>query len=108
MTSRPVQPEAPRSGTLSRMDKVTETVEAVAGKVRDVAGNVLGEDGPPPLPPPPLPDSREQLLALHDVARRKRDAAPLGSHERIAATFEIERIEIQIARVERSMDPPLV
>ena len=85
------------------MDKVTETVEAVAGKVRDVAGNVLGEEGPPPLP-----ESREQLLALHDVARRKRDAAPLGSHERIAATFEIERIEIHIARVERSMDPPLV
>jgi hypothetical protein len=78
------------------MDKVSETV-------KDLAGKVLGEDKPLPLP-----DTREQLLALHDVARRKRDAAPLGSHERVAATFEIERIEIQIARIERAMDPPLV
>ena len=78
------------------MDKVTEAV-------KDVAGKVLGEDKPLPLP-----DTREQLLALHEAARRKRDAAPLGSHERVEAAFEIERIEIQIARVERAMDPPLV
>ncbi len=78
------------------MDKVTD-------KVKQVAGKVLGEDKPLPLP-----ETREQLLALHDVARRKRDAAPRDSHERVEATFEIERIEIQIARIERSMDPPLV
>ena len=58
--------------------------------------------------PLPLPDSREELLALHDAARRKRDAAPLDSHARVEAAFEIERIEVQIARVERAMDPPLV
>ena len=56
----------------------------------------------------PLPDTREELLALHDVARRQRDAAPRDSHERVQASFEIERIEIQIARIERAMDPPLV
>jgi len=78
------------------MDKVTD-------KVKQVAGKVLGEDKPLPLP-----ETREQLLALHDVARRKRDAAPRDSHERVEATFEIERIEIQIARIERAMDPPLV
>ena len=78
------------------MDKVTE-------KVMDVAGKVLGEDKPLPLP-----DSREQLLALHDAARRRRDAAPRDSHERVAAAFEIERIEIHIARIERAMDTPLV
>jgi hypothetical protein len=78
------------------MDKVTD-------KVRNVAGKVLGEDKPLPLP-----DTREQLLALHDVARRKRDAAPRDSHERAAAAFEIERIEVQIARIERAMDPPQV
>ncbi len=82
------------------MDKVTEVV---VGKVRDAAAKVLGED-----PPLPLPDTREQLLALHDVARRKRDAAPRDSHQRVQAAFEIERIEIQIARIERAMDPPLV
>lgn len=58
--------------------------------------------------PQALPESRDQLLALHDVARRKRDAAPLDSKARVEATFEIERIEVQIARVERAMDPPLV
>jgi hypothetical protein len=78
------------------MDKVTETV-------KDLAGKVIGEDKPSPLP-----DTREQLLALHDAARRRRDAAPLGSHERVEAAFEIERIEVQIARIERAMDPPLV
>ena len=72
-------------------------------KVRDIAGRIVGEDKPLPLP-----ETREQLLALHDVARRRRDAAPLDSHERVEATFEIERIEIQIARIERAMDPPLV
>lgn len=72
-------------------------------KVRNVAATILGEDKPLPLP-----ETREQLLALHDVARRKRDAAPLDSRERVEATFEIERIEIQVARIERAMDPPLV
>ena len=73
------------------------------GKIMEVAGKLLGEDKPLPLP-----DTREQLLALHDVARRRRDAAPRDSHERVQASFEIERIEIQIARIERAMDPPLV
>lgn len=82
------------------MDKVTDVV---AGKVKEVVAKVLGEDNPLPLP-----ETREQLLALHDVARHKRDAAPLQSHERVEAALEIERIEIQIARIERAMDPPLV
>jgi hypothetical protein len=84
-------------------EKVADGVREAAEKVKDVAGKVLGADKPLPLP-----ETREQLLALHDVARRKRDAAPLDSHERVEASFEIERIEIQIARIERSMDPPLV
>ena len=56
----------------------------------------------------PLPDDRPSLLALHKAARRRRDAAPLGSHQRAEAAFEIERIEVHIAQVERAMDPPLV
>ena len=78
------------------MDNLTE-------KVKQVAGKLLGEDKPLPLP-----ETREQLLALHEAARRKRDAAPRDSHERVEAAFEIERIEIQIARIERAMEPPLV
>jgi hypothetical protein len=56
----------------------------------------------------PLPDDRPALLALHQKARRRRDGAPLGSHQRAEAAFELERIEVHIARVERAMDPPLV
>jgi hypothetical protein len=59
-------------------------------------------------PAPALPDDRAALLALHREARRRRDAAPLMSHDRAAAAFELERIEVHIARVERAMDPPLV
>jgi hypothetical protein len=55
-----------------------------------------------------LPEDRQALLALHQAARRRRDAAPLLSEARAEAAFEIERIEIQIARIERAMDPPLV
>ncbi len=82
------------------MDKVTETL---AEAVKDVTAKVVGGDKPLPLP-----ESREQLLALHDVARRKRDAASRDSRERVEAAYEIERIEVQIARIERAMDPPLV
>ena len=56
----------------------------------------------------PLPEDRASLLELHLAARRRRDAAPDQSRERIEASFEIERIEIQVARVERALDPPLV
>ena len=56
----------------------------------------------------PLPEDRDSLMRLHREARRRRDAAPLLSKERAEATFDIERIEVQVARVERAMDPPLV
>ena len=56
----------------------------------------------------PLPEDRPSLMALHHGARKRRDAAPLMSEARAEAAFEIERIEIQVARIERAMDPPLV
>jgi hypothetical protein len=52
--------------------------------------------------------TREDLLAEHAAARRRRDAAPLGSEEFRSAVDEIGRIEVEIARIERAMDPPLV
>lgn len=55
-----------------------------------------------------LPETREALMALHRAARRRRDSAPLESEERAAAMEEIGRIEVQVARIERAMDPPLV
>ena len=53
-----------------------------------------------------LPGTRDELLALHAAARRRRASAPLGSREHRAAVDEIGRIEIRIADVERSMTPP--
>ena len=56
----------------------------------------------------PLPQSREELLVLHKAARARRNAAPLGGHEWEQASAEVERIEVEIARLERAMDPPRV
>ncbi len=56
--------------------------------------------------PARLPKDRAALLVLHRKARQRRDAAPLLSEERARAAMDIERIEVQIARVERAMDPP--
>jgi hypothetical protein len=39
-------------------------------------------------------------MALHEAARRRREAAALGSDEYRAAAEELASIEIQIARVE--------
>ncbi|HJW23064.1 MAG TPA: hypothetical protein VJ506_11605 [Candidatus Limnocylindrales bacterium] len=58
--------------------------------------------------PAPLPRSRAELLALHRELRHRRDAAPLGSRERAEAMAELGRVEVEVARVERAMDPPLV
>ncbi len=54
------------------------------------------------------PATRDQLLAQHDEARRRRNAAPLGSPAWEEASSEVGRIEVEIARIERAMDPPRV
>ena len=58
--------------------------------------------------PTPLPQTREELLALHRETRRRRNAAAHGSHEHVAAITLLSRIEVEVARIERAMDPPLV
>jgi hypothetical protein len=52
--------------------------------------------------------TREQLLARHAEARHRRNAAELGSHEWQEASAAVGQIEVEIARVEREMDPPRV
>ncbi len=52
--------------------------------------------------------TREQLLTLHKEARARRNAAVGGSHEWEQAQAEVGRIEVEIARLERAMDPPRV
>ncbi len=48
------------------------------------------------------------LRAAHREARRRRDAAKLGSAEHQEAVAEVGRIEVEIARVQREARPPLV
>ena len=55
-----------------------------------------------------LPQTREELLALHRETRRRRNAAAHGSPEHVAAVDLLGRIEVEVARIERAMDPPLV
>ena len=56
----------------------------------------------------PLPQTREELLALHRETRRRRIAAAHGSEEHVAAIDLLGRIEVEVARLERAVDPPLV
>ncbi len=53
-------------------------------------------------------ETREQLLVQHDDARRRRNAAAVGSPEWEQASSDVGRIEVEIARIERAMDPPRV
>jgi len=55
-----------------------------------------------------LPGTREELLALHKAARARRNASVLGGHDWEQAQAEVGRIEVEIARIERAMDPPQV
>jgi hypothetical protein len=56
----------------------------------------------------PLPKTRDELLVLHRETRRRRNAAAHGSPEHVAAIDLLGRIEVEVARLERAMDPPLV
>jgi hypothetical protein len=56
----------------------------------------------------PLPQTREELVALHRETRRRRNAAAHGSPDHVAAIDLLGRIEVEVARIERAMDPPLV
>ena len=55
----------------------------------------------------PLPQTREELLVLHAQTRRRRNAASHSSPEHVAAVDLLGRIEIRVAAIDRSQDPPL-
>jgi len=63
---------------------------------------------PAPAPADPLPATRAELLTLHKAARARRNASVLGGHDWAQAQAEVGRIEVEIARIERAMDPPQV
>ena len=52
--------------------------------------------------------SRDELMEQWRAARRRREAAALGSEAFRKAAEEIADIEVEIARIERAMNPPLV
>ena len=56
--------------------------------------------------PVALPQTRQQLLELHRETRARRNRAAHGSEEHVQAIDLLGRIEIEIARIERAMDPP--
>ena len=68
----------------------------------------IAHDPAPTQDPTPLPQSRDELLVLHRETRRRRNAAAHGSPEHVAAIALLGRIEVEVARLERAMDPPLV
>jgi hypothetical protein len=55
-----------------------------------------------------LGTTREELLRQHAETRTRRNGAVGGSDEHRAAVTRLAEIEIEIARLERAMDPPLV
>jgi hypothetical protein len=54
-----------------------------------------------------LPGTRPELMELHAAARARRNGAALDSPEFRAAVFDLERIEVRIAAIDRAADPPL-
>ena len=68
----------------------------------------ITDDPAPPTIRRPCPQTRDELLALHRETRRRRNAAAHGSPEHVAAIELLGRIEVEVARIERAMDPPLV
>lgn len=59
-------------------------------------------------PGPPDNPEREQLMSRWREARRRREAAELNSEAYREAAEEIAKLEIEIARTDRAMNPPLV
>ena len=73
---------------------------------KDKSGNAKASTSGPIGSEPKLPGTREELLELHRTTRKRRNAAPHGSEEHRAAIDLIGRIEVEVARIERAMDPP--
>ena len=73
---------------------------------KDKSGNAKAPTAGQVSSEPKLPGTREELLELHRTTRKRRNAAPHGSEEHRAAIDLIGRIEVEVARIERAMDPP--
>jgi hypothetical protein len=56
---------------------------------------------------PALPGTRDELMALHRETRARRNKAAHGSPEHVSAIDLLDKIEVEIAAIERALDPPL-
>ncbi len=87
--------------------KQSQREAKAADKAADVGGHHgATAHGQPAQVDASLPSSRDELLALHAAARRRRAAAPYNTPEHHAAIDEIGRIEVRIADVEQATTPP--
>jgi hypothetical protein len=77
-------------------------------EVAMVQRTAITDDPAPTEDEAPLAQTRDELLALHRETRRRRNAAAHGSPDHVAAIALLGRIEVEVARIERAMDPPLV
>jgi hypothetical protein len=80
-------------------------------RVRRIAATQQADAGDGMLPRMSTPGStvpahRAELLAQHADAKRRRDAAALGSDEFRAASEEVARVEIAIAAAEEPSPAP--
>jgi hypothetical protein len=82
----------------------------VAMNAKATTGKSVATTRKAPAPPADASASAtlDDLRRAHAEARRRRNGAELGSEEYRAAADEVGRIEVEIARVQREMDPPLV
>lgn len=97
MTNSERQPAAHPSAPESAPDSARESAPDSARESAPGATTASAEGGRP---------SRAELLAAHAAARRRRNAAPLGSEAWAAAVHEIARIEVAIAELDRTAKPP--
>jgi len=95
---------------MAKSDKQQDKPAKQAGKkhAAEAAGghHVAKAHGQPIAVDTSLPGTREKLLERHAAARRRRNAAPLGSDEHRAAVDELGRIEIRIADIEQAPTTP--
>lgn len=79
------------------------------GTLRAMAKAKKPTSSEPALPSsdPALPGTRAELMALHRETRTRRNKAAHGSPEHVEAIDLLGKIEVEIARIERAMDPPV-
>ncbi|MDF2734798.1 MAG: hypothetical protein K0S97_1421 [Chloroflexota bacterium] len=107
------QPKVPKAQKASKPPKVSVvtapplvTTPQVATAPK-VAPEPKVTTAPKVATAPNLPNTREALLDLHRDTRKRRNRAKHGSPEHVAAIDLLGQIEVEIARIERAMDPPL-